>query len=179
MHLNFPSTIGTIPHMSPPLFPEQRAQMQQPAPAYDWATAEQISRMAAASVAPATPAPTTYEDAYTDDADPDTDTLGGQMQYVYFEMPQPSAPSAPSAPSMSISVGNERTPLLSASGPVTVSVGEPVTTTTATTSVGGLSVTASTTASTTATASVSIGAGAPMSMFAAPCIVMDIPADDK
>jgi len=153
MHLRMPATIGTIPHMSPPLFREQQQQQQQqPATVYSWASAEQISKMAAASAPPSAPSvPTTYEDAYTDTADPDASTLGGQMQYVYFEMPQPNVGSV-GAP---VSNGTERTPLLGASsGPV---AGEPAT--------------SSTTTTTTSTS------GAPTSLFAAPCSAMDIPQD--
>jgi len=154
MHLRMPCTIGTIPHMAPPLFAEQRAQMQQQAPVYSWASPEQITKMVASAPAPSAPsAPTTYEDAYTESADPDASTLGGQMQYVYFEMPQPSAPpmfaSAPPA-------GSERAPLLSSPPAGVPASTQPDTT--------------------TASAPFAPGA-APTSMFAAPAQVMDLPSD--
>jgi len=141
--------------MSPPLFAEQRQQMQQPAPVYSWASVENITKAAAACAPPSAPSvPTTYEDAYTESADPDESSFGGQMQYVYFEMPQSAMPAYPSAPSSS---GNERTPLMAnPSGPV---AGEPV----------------STTASTTSSAS---AGGLPANMFAAPCAYTDIPSDN-
>jgi len=149
MHLRMPCTIGTIPHMTPPLFREQQAEVQSQAPVYSWANVQQIAQMAAASAPPAAPSvPSTYEDAYTESADPDASTLGGQMQYVYFEMPQPAAP-AMGGP---VSSGNERTPLVSASAP-------------------------STTTTTTTSTTPSPSGAAPASMFAAPCSVTDIPED--
>jgi len=154
MHLRMPTVIGTIPHMYPPLFAEQRTQQQ--APMYSWASVEGITKAAASVAGPANAsAPSTYEDAYTESADPDDAYSTGQMQYVYFEMPQTAMPGMPVGVS---STGNERTPLIGASAPV---AGEPV----------GVATT-----TTTTTSSVSVGA-APASMFAAPCGYTEIPKD--
>jgi len=137
--------------MSPPLFAEQRAQ-QASAPVYNWASVENITKAAAASAPPAPPTvPTTYEDAYTESADPDEASFGGQMQYVYFEMPQTAMPGFPAA---STSNGTERTPLM-ASAPSAPVADSTTTTTTSAPAAGGF----------------------PGSMFAAPCAYSDIPQE--
>jgi len=155
LHLRMPTVIGTIPHSVPPLFAEQRAQMGASAPVYSWASAEGITKAAAAAAAaPAAPsAPAVYEDAYTESADPDESSFTGQMQYVYFEMPQAPMPGFPAA---SASTGNERTPLMSASGPVD----------------------AAPSMTTTSSAGYASTGAAPASMFAAPCAYSEIPKDN-
>jgi len=155
MHLRMPTAIGTIPHSTPPLFAEQREQMQQQAPVYDWASVDSITKAAASStVAPSAPSvPNTYEDAYTDKNDPDEASFGGQMQYVYFEMPQSAMPAYPGAGTSY--GGNERTPLMSApSAPVAGAAEQPQT-----------------------TSSYAPAGGLPSTMFSAPCAYTDIPQD--
>lgn len=117
MHLRMPVVMGTIPHMRPPLFREQMAEQAQ-MPVYNWASAEQIAQAAAQAAAqvPAPSAPTEYNDAYTDSADPDVSTLGGKTEYVYFEMPRGNMQSTVTVHALGGSGSNsgERAPLLSA-----------------------------------------------------------------
>jgi len=153
-----PTAIGTIPHATPPLFAEQRAQMQQQAPVYSWASVEGITKAAAACAPPpsAAPAvPSTYEDAYTESSDPDMASLGGQMQYVYFEMPQTAMPGYPS----SSTGGSETTPLMAAAPSAPSAPMDP--------------------SATTTTSGYAAGPGGfPSNMFANPCAYTDIPKDD-
>jgi len=167
MHMRMPTVIGTIPHMSPPLFAEQRAQMQQQAPVYSWASVESITRAAAAIAPPAQPSvPTTYEDAYTESADPDDSSFGGQMQYVYFEMPQASMPGFSSSIT---STGTETTPLMASGTATGLSVSANLTTSSSSSSSSSSTVTTSASVSTS---------GFPGNMFAAPCAFSEIPPDN-
>lgn len=174
LHLRMPVTIGTVPHMNPPLFPEQRSGAVQP-PVYNWASPEGITQAATAAAAAtagaagATPAAqaTPYQDAYQDSADPDLSSIqGNDMQYVYFEMPQASAQAAQVAVRAG-AAGNERTPLLGSAG-ATAAVA--TTATVSSQSSTGASVTVSVSGA---------GAGLPASMFAAPAAVYDIPPEDR
>jgi len=144
--------------MSPPLFAEQRSQQaQQQVPVYSWASVEAITKAASSAPPPVQPTvPTTYEDAYTESADPDDSSFGGQMQYVYFEMPQTAMPGYPSAAS---STGNERTPLMAASP-------------------SAPSAPAGDAYATTSSAAPAGAGGFPGNMFAAPCAYSDIPPDN-
>jgi len=150
LHLRMPTVIGTIPHVSPPLFAEQRNQAAS-APVYSWASVEGITKAAAAVAPQAAPsAPSAYEDAYTESADPDESSFSGQMQYVYFEMPQAPMPGFPAASAP----GDERTPLM-----------------------GSAPVTGATTTTTTSSAGYAAPTAAPPTMFAAPCAYSDIPKE--
>ena len=109
VRMRFPVTIGTIPHRSPPLFSEQKNDLQQ-APVYQWANPDDISRAVAAL--PQAPRSATLSQ--------DPTMLRSEVfdiEYVYFKMPTPSVPS------MMTPGGHEKTPLLD-SAPSTTPSGE-------------------------------------------------------
>jgi len=109
MHLRVPVEVATIPHARPPMFGQQ----QQAPPVYTWATPEGIAQAAAQAMAgQAMAPPPAYDDTFAE-REPDFGHFQGAVQYVAFQMPEPSAPPQPSM-AMAAQKLAETTPLIAA-----------------------------------------------------------------
>ena len=90
--VELPITIGTIPHRSQPLFPEQMNDEQQSmVRVFSWANPDDITGMAAACCRSGTqPFPAKYRNVAVSEPRPSFH----EMKYVYFEMPAPDLSSS-------------------------------------------------------------------------------------
>lgn len=116
LHAKFPIVIGSIPHATPPLFRDMMAQAAK-GPEFTWCTADAIAGAAAGPSAPANPdalpPPPDFVDFESEEPEPQD--MGGNVNYVYFPMPnQYSAYAQQAGPTYTSN--NENAPLLGSGG---------------------------------------------------------------
>ena len=85
--VRIPIRIGTIPHKSPPVLPEQAINQSQ-IPVYNWANPEDVTRMAADVIESRKVSMTRSFDELVKEAAPP------RRVHVYYEMPCPAVPAA-------------------------------------------------------------------------------------
>lgn len=123
LHTKFPIVIGSIPHATPPMFRDMLREGGESVgtpQTFAWCTPDAIANAAMGPNTPqsdpnALPAMPDFVDFESEDAEPQN--LGGNINYVYFPMPNQYAAmshmaAATTAAAVAATAGNENLPLL-------------------------------------------------------------------